>query len=410
MNDKSLESHLKILGTLNLITTFLILVTVICFSLFQFVRFNGREMREYTNSALYSIAREETRHLHLVRDYAVWDDMVEAVRTGDQYWMESAFFGSLATLDVQSFWIQDDTGILFSAKEEGYQELQIPTFSVPSGVTEFSFFGRDQGRVFRYQVVQIKPHLSAQRLVEPAYLISAIHWDDDLLAHFGTVTQSTIALTNAPEAKNSLFSMQYAQELEQMDTQSEPIFFNIQRENVFLVLFSQSVLLAIVLFIVILIPSSLINIIFQRRWILTPLTKIRALLSTHTHFYAPDTLKTKNELKILSHLTQEYIEQEQQAILNSQQMKEQAQRLLEANERIREELLHKERLSLVVENSTNGVLITDENMEIIYVNPSWERLNGYSSQEVVHQTPRVVKSGKTDDGVYKIMWESLNNG
>ncbi len=410
LQDKSLESHLKILGSLSLLGNLLILTAVIGFAFFQFLNFNRRETSHYRASVQYTVQREERQHLHFTRDYAVWDDMVEAVRREDTSWFESTFFGTLSTLDIQSFWIVSSQRELFTVKAEGYEEVQLPEFQVPDGKKDLAFFARIQGRVYRFQIIEIAPHLSSQQLVEPAYLVSAVHWDDALLEHFGTVTQSSVALTSAPQPKESLFSMQFQHELAQLDTQGDPIFLDIQRENLLLVLFTQSVTLAIVLFIVILIPSIVLNLVLQRKWIVTPLSTIRAMLSTHTHFYSPDAHNTKNELKILATLTKEYIDQEQEAVTTSEHMKVQAQRLVEANKRIREELLHRERLSLVVENSTNGVLITDEKMQIVYVNPSWERLNGYSSAEVRNQTPRIVKSGKTDVKVYQAMWEALNNG
>lgn len=410
LQDKSLESHLKILGSLNLLGNLLILTVVIGFAFFQFLNFNRRETSQYRASVQYTVQREEKQHLHFTRDYAVWDDMVEAVRREDVSWFESTFFGTLSTLDIQSFWIVSSQRQLFNVKAEGFEDVQLPEFQIPEGTKDFAFFARIQGRVYRYQIIAIAPHLSSQRLVEPAYLISAVHWDDDLLGHFGTVTQSSVALTSAPRPRESMFSMQFQHQLTQLDTQGDPIFLDIQRENLLLVLFTQSVTLAIVLFIVILIPSIVLNLVLQRQWIVTPLSKIRAMLSTHTHFYSPDAHNTKNELKILSTLTKEYIDQEQEAVTTSEHMKVQAQRLVEANKRIREELLHRERLSLVVENSTNGVLITDEKMQIVYVNPSWELLNGYTAAEVRNQTPRIVKSGKTDAKVYQAMWEALNNG
>lgn len=410
LQDKSLESHLKILGWLNLLSNIVILSVVIAFASYQFINFNRRETSQYSASVQYAVQREETQHLHFTRDYAVWDDMVEAVRREDSSWFESTFFGTLTTLDIQSFWIVSSQRQLFYAAADGYQGLPLPVFTMPEGRGDFAFFNKVDGRVFRYQIIEIAPHLSSQPLVEPAYLISAVHWDDDLLNHFGTVTQSSVILTSIPRQKESPFSMQYRHELNQIGQYGEPIFLDIQRENLLLVLFTQSVALAIILFIVILIPSIVLNLVLQRKWIIIPLSKIRAMLSTHTHFYSPDAHNTKNELKILSTLTTEYIAQEQQAVTTSEHMKVQAQRLVEANKRIREELLLRERLSLVVENSTNGVLVTDEKMRILYVNPSWEKLNGYTSTDVIGKTPQVVKSGKTDVKVYQKMWEALNSG
>lgn len=410
MRDRSLTSQLKILGAINLLSTFLILLTVICFSFIQFLRFNAKETQQYEASVQYSVSREESRQLHFMQDYAIWDDMVQAVRSVDQSWFESTFFGSLSTLDVKSFWIVSNGNVLFTAQAEGYVGLELPELMIKENTNDFSFFAWDHDRVFRYQVVAIQPHLSEQRLVQPAYLVSAVHWDEELLHHFGTVSQSTVSLRTQQPANSTVFSMQYSHQLPTQQNGKPEIFLHIEKENLLLLLFYRSILLAVLLFIVILVPTTIANLVMQRRWILLPLAKIRRMLTMHTNFYAPQTLTSQNELQILSMLTQEYIDQEQEAVHTSEQMKEQAARLLEANQRIREDLIHRERLSLVVEKSTNGVLITDEKMEIIYVNPSWQKLNGYKAEEVLHKTPRVVKSGKTADSVYQSMWESLNKG
>ncbi len=53
-------------------------------------------------------------------------------------------------------------------------------------------------------------------------------------------------------------------------------------------------------------------------------------------------------------------------------------------------------LSLVAKHTTNGVVITDSDRKIIWVNKSFEKLTGYSLEEIKGQTPKLFQFEKTD--------------
>ncbi len=72
------------------------------------------------------------------------------------------------------------------------------------------------------------------------------------------------------------------------------------------------------------------------------------------------------------------------------------------------ELLKK--LSLAVEQSANVVVITNKKGIIEYVNPKFVEVTGYQQEEAIGQTPRLLKSPKTDVSTYKEMWETLLSG
>lgn len=61
----------------------------------------------------------------------------------------------------------------------------------------------------------------------------------------------------------------------------------------------------------------------------------------------------------------------------------------------------------LVENSIEGIVITDENEVIQFVNEAFTQISGYSAKEAIGQTPRILKSGKHDQNFYETMWESL---
>ncbi|AOU96933.1 hypothetical protein BI364_01940 [Acidihalobacter yilgarnensis] len=69
-----------------------------------------------------------------------------------------------------------------------------------------------------------------------------------------------------------------------------------------------------------------------------------------------------------------------------------------------------ERLSSVVEQTSDVVYITDADGRIQYVNPSFERVTGYSHDEALGQNPRLLRSGRHDERFYRRLWRTLRNG
>lgn len=67
-------------------------------------------------------------------------------------------------------------------------------------------------------------------------------------------------------------------------------------------------------------------------------------------------------------------------------------------------------LSSVVEQTADSVVITDPAGRIEYVNPAFERQTGFSKEEVIGKTPRLVKSGKQDPAFYKQLWDTIRAG
>ncbi len=66
--------------------------------------------------------------------------------------------------------------------------------------------------------------------------------------------------------------------------------------------------------------------------------------------------------------------------------------------------------SRAVEQSPTSIIITDVNGRIEYANPFFSKLTGYSPEEYIGKTPRVLKSGYHTDTFYKQMWETIQSG
>ena len=68
------------------------------------------------------------------------------------------------------------------------------------------------------------------------------------------------------------------------------------------------------------------------------------------------------------------------------------------------------RLATAVEQAAEAIVITDTSGKILYVNPAFEKITGFTVQEAVGQNTRILKSGKYDSAFYRQMWDSLTQG
>jgi PAS domain S-box-containing protein len=68
------------------------------------------------------------------------------------------------------------------------------------------------------------------------------------------------------------------------------------------------------------------------------------------------------------------------------------------------------RLSVAIEQAAEAVIMTDTAGVILYVNPAFERVTGYSSADVIGKTPNILKSGEHDPSFYTQMWDTIKAG
>jgi len=68
------------------------------------------------------------------------------------------------------------------------------------------------------------------------------------------------------------------------------------------------------------------------------------------------------------------------------------------------------RLVAAIEQAAETIVITDAAGVILYVNPAFEKVTGYTRQEAVGRNPRILKSGKHDAEFYRRMWAVLAHG
>ena len=68
------------------------------------------------------------------------------------------------------------------------------------------------------------------------------------------------------------------------------------------------------------------------------------------------------------------------------------------------------KLSSAVEQAADSILITNRDGVIEYVNPAFETLTGFSSEELLGQSTRLLKSGRHSERFYQTLWQTILDG
>jgi PAS domain S-box-containing protein len=63
-----------------------------------------------------------------------------------------------------------------------------------------------------------------------------------------------------------------------------------------------------------------------------------------------------------------------------------------------------------VEAAANGILITDRSGTILWTNPAFTKMTGYSKKESVGKNPRFLKSGRQSEDFYHQLWQTITAG
>ncbi len=63
----------------------------------------------------------------------------------------------------------------------------------------------------------------------------------------------------------------------------------------------------------------------------------------------------------------------------------------------------------IFENSAEGIMVTDARGEILQVNNAFSRITAYNPEEVIGQTPRVLRSGLHDANFYDNLWSQIQS-
>ena len=73
------------------------------------------------------------------------------------------------------------------------------------------------------------------------------------------------------------------------------------------------------------------------------------------------------------------------------------------------DVTERELASIIYNNSSQAMFVSDGKNKIISVNPSFSKITGYFIEDVIGKDPKILASGEVDRGLYKEMWAELNN-
>lgn len=79
---------------------------------------------------------------------------------------------------------------------------------------------------------------------------------------------------------------------------------------------------------------------------------------------------------------------------------------------ITEKVKNEEELNLfkeIIQNNTDGVMITDAEQKITWVNQSFEIITGFSMKDALHETPKLLSSGLNSESFYQRMSKTLES-
>jgi diguanylate cyclase (GGDEF)-like protein/PAS domain S-box-containing protein len=61
----------------------------------------------------------------------------------------------------------------------------------------------------------------------------------------------------------------------------------------------------------------------------------------------------------------------------------------------------------VFDSASEGIMVTDRGGTIVSVNAAFTHITGYTAEEAIGQTPRIMKCGRTGADYYKALWQGL---
>lgn len=66
--------------------------------------------------------------------------------------------------------------------------------------------------------------------------------------------------------------------------------------------------------------------------------------------------------------------------------------------------------STALSAAANAILISDRQGRILWVNPAFTQLTGYTPEEAIGQPTRMLRSGEHEDSFYQNLWETISSG
>ncbi|MCB6184938.1 EAL domain-containing protein [Leeia sp. TBRC 13508] len=80
---------------------------------------------------------------------------------------------------------------------------------------------------------------------------------------------------------------------------------------------------------------------------------------------------------------------------------------MEKLERIRQQDEHQLNIAAAAFETQQGIIVTDSETNVLRVNPAFTEITGYSAEEMIGKTPRILSSGKHNLPFYQAMWKQI---
>lgn len=373
-----------------------------------------------TDAAIESLSQV---HRLFVRDYSYWDDMAKAVQAQDKDWISQEFFGPLEIYHADAAWVIDSSGALLF-ENSGPTSLPLPLsadeLKVKSSPTDLStFYKLVNGQLVAYHIGPILYHTQSELNTKPfGYVIVAATWNQAVLSQLSELLQADVTVLSPEQGANNLTDSQYLvypfTSAAGQPTANMLIQFRDRAVPLLASLFEQEAARTATLGLVGVIGGLLIF----RLVIIKPthqLIKKLELLSKNSG----KKLITAggSEFSTLSTLIDQYAAQSDRLLDKNAQLRSADHELQELVDELklsesatRKHLRESLKLAQAVESAADAIIITDKTGVVQYVNPGWQKLNGYASSEVVGKKPSVLKSNRTNRTIYKHLWEHLDKG
>ena len=86
------------------------------------------------------------------------------------------------------------------------------------------------------------------------------------------------------------------------------------------------------------------------------------------------------------------------------------ERVMQRTSELREAVQHVNLQAAALKAAANAIVITDLHGAIMWVNPAFTTMTGYSEEEILGQNPRLLKSGEQAESYYAEMWTTISSG
>jgi len=366
---------------------------------------------ENSETSISSILKfKETELEKTTSDYAVWDDMVDFVKSTDDGWALENIEASIYTLDMCIAGVYfPDFSLRYSIADSIY--FRYRNFSVSSNDIQAALAGKKNCHFFllipegliEITGSPIVPSSDTEKTSQPrGYLIWGRIWDSLFLKTMEESCNAAIAIVPV-NSRSGPDVTRYRMGKENLIVRK--LLPGSNGTPVAQVIFTSKNQLHLrqnILFYFTLIPIMItlamgIAFFFTfRAWVSVPLKLIAKSLEKENPAPLAKISVSNKEFHSIALMIDAFFEAKKKEIRNLEERKIAEERIL--------------KLSTALEQSYETIVITDSAGDIEYVNKRFYELTGYSRNEAIGKNPRILKSGLHTQEFYRDLWNTISSG